>query len=87
MKNGRYVEYGNICYYEDNELHREDGPAVEYTTGSKAWYTNGEYHREDGPAVEYSSGSKSWYYYGTEAEDKEEFFSDKFRKGALLDLV
>ena len=41
-------------------LHREDGPAVEYSNGDKFWYINGNLHREDGPAIEYKDGYKSW---------------------------
>jgi hypothetical protein len=26
----------------NGKCHREDGPAVEYTNGSKAWYINGK---------------------------------------------
>ena len=43
------------------QLHRTDGPAVEYSDGDKFWYINGKRHREDGPAIEYSDGHKSWY--------------------------
>lgn len=42
------------------QLHRLDGPAVEYKDGSKYWFKNGEIHREDGPAVENVSG-QHWY--------------------------
>lgn len=42
------------------ELHREDGPAQEFITGTKMWYQNGKLHREDGPAVEYINGDKVW---------------------------
>jgi hypothetical protein len=53
-------EYGT--YWRLNgELHRENGPAIEYASGSKSWWLNGELHREDGPAVEYSNGTKSWW--------------------------
>ena len=45
-------------------LHRENGPAVEYTTGDNAWYQNGDLHRTDGPAIEWSDGTKSWYQNG-----------------------
>jgi len=54
-------------YYSDKKmtkLHREDGPAVEYSYGTKHWYLNGQRHREDGPAVECSDGTKSWYLNG-----------------------
>ena len=45
-------------------LHREDGPAVEYASGSRDWYLNGKLHREDGPAVELADGSKAWWLNG-----------------------
>ena len=60
-------EKGNKYYHSDREmqkLHREDGPAVEYSNGTKAWWINDKRHREDGPAIEYASGSKSWYLNG-----------------------
>ena len=54
--------YGAVRYYnEKNELHREDGPAVEYYTGDKLWYFNGEIHRTNGPAIERADGRKFWY--------------------------
>jgi hypothetical protein len=57
--------YGDIRYYNDlNQYHREDGPAIEYTDGSKWWYLNGQRHREDGPAIEWDNGTKWWYLNG-----------------------
>jgi len=57
--------YGTIRYYNDlDQLHREDGPAIENADGTKWWYLNGLCHREDGPAVEYASGEKHWYHNG-----------------------
>ena len=47
-------------WYLNGELHREDGPAIEYTSGSKFWCKNGKYHREDCPACELVSGTKYW---------------------------
>ena len=35
---------------EAGELHRENGPAIEYEDGSKEYYQKGLLHREDGPA-------------------------------------
>ena len=46
--------------YLNHNLHREDGPAIEYADGGKEWYLNGKLHREDGPAVELADGSKVW---------------------------
>ena len=58
-------KWGTIFYYnEKNKLHREEGPAVEYTTGNKFWYKNGEFHREEGPAMEFASGTREWYKNG-----------------------
>jgi hypothetical protein len=50
-----------MWYNEDNKLHREDGPAIEWANGGKSWYINDKLHREDGPAIEYTDGSKYWY--------------------------
>jgi hypothetical protein len=48
----------------DGELHREDGPAIEYVNGDKGWYLNGWPHREDGPAIEYADGTNEWWLDG-----------------------
>ena len=55
---------GTIRYYnKNNELHREEGPAIEWAAyGYKAWYRNGNLHREDGPAREFASGKKEYWY-------------------------
>jgi len=39
-------------------LHREDGPAIEWADGSKEWWINEKLHREDGPAIEWADGTK-----------------------------
>jgi hypothetical protein len=60
-KGGGYsMEYRNNV----GELHREDGPAVEYASGGRLWYINGKLHREDGPAIEYLNGSGEWFING-----------------------
>jgi hypothetical protein len=51
-------------YNEKGELHRKDGPAVEYFNGGKEWWINNKLHREDGPAVEYIDGDQEWYIDG-----------------------
>ena len=45
---------------KEGELHRIDGPAIEYSDGTKEWYKMGKLHRIDGPAVECSDGAKFW---------------------------
>jgi hypothetical protein len=60
-------------YYELGQLHREDGPAVEWADGTKVWCRNGKLHREDGPACEWAEGSREWFIDGkklTEAQFK-----------------
>ena len=56
------VGYGTRYYYNNTgELHRDDGPAIEWINGDKLWCQNGQLHRIDGPAVERSNGAKEWY--------------------------
>ena len=67
-------EYGNKYYYSDKEmkvLHREDGPAIEWSNGTKSWYRDGKRHREDGPAIETLSGFKEWWVEGNELTEAE----------------
>ena len=60
-------------WYLNNKLHRDDGPAVEWSNGDKAWWVNGYRHRNDGPALMYLSGSKYWYLNGKQYSSKEEW--------------
>ena len=54
--------YGTRRYYNAaKQLHRTDGPAIEYADGSKSWYKNDQYHRTDGPAIDWTCGRKEWY--------------------------
>lgn len=48
-------------YNEKEQLHRIDGPAVEYNDGEKRWFVNGKRHRFDGPAVEFGDGTVEYY--------------------------
>ena len=56
---------GDKFYYSDKEmtvLHREDGPACEFLSGTKMWFVNGKLHRNDGPARIWSGdGMKEWF--------------------------
>ncbi len=49
-----------IHYNDENQIHRDNGPAVEYEDGSKFWYQNGKNHRLDGPAIEWYDGKKEY---------------------------
>ena len=66
---------GSKRWYLNAELHREDGPAIEWADGSKHWFLNGKRHREDGPAVENADGQKCWYLNGTEYSTEAEWKS------------
>ena len=81
-KSVKYYANGSIEYeawYQNGNLHREDGPAwIRYRPdGSveiESWYRNGERHREDGPAfTEYRpDGSveiEEWYWHDEQLED------------------
>ena len=62
-------------WYLNDKLHREDGPACEFTYGLKSWWLNGKRHREDGPAIEKANGDKSWWLNGEPLTEDE--FNDK----------
>ena len=57
-------DYGTKRWFLNDKLHREDGPAIEWSEGSKYWYLNGKFHRTDGPAIERKNGTKEWYLNG-----------------------
>jgi len=63
---------GTIRWYQNDKVHRLDGPAVEWVSGTKKWFQNGKLHRLDGPACEWVGGSKEWWIDG-EQYTKEEF--------------
>lgn len=66
MKKGLEIDkYGAKFYYLNDQLHRDDGPAIEYPNGDKFWYKKDQSHRLDGPAIELCNGNKFWYYEGT----------------------
>ena len=59
------IHKDRIEWYNDKgQYHREDGPAIECSNGTKLWYLNGQRHRENGPAAEWSDGYKSWWLNG-----------------------
>jgi hypothetical protein len=56
-------KFGNKYWYLNKLLHREGGPAIEYSNGDYSWYINGILHRLDGPAKDWNN-CKEWYYHG-----------------------
>ena len=66
-----------ICHYnKDGRLHREDGPAIEYSNGLKYWVKNGKLHRVDGPAIEYADDYKEYWINGESYSALEEGLMD-----------
>ena len=66
---------GDVLYTttkNGSDYHRLDGPAVEWSDGSKQWWINNKLHRLDGPAVEWLDGRKAWYV-NDKVYSKEEF--------------
>jgi len=56
-------ESGTKFYFNDEgQHHRLDGPAVEYSYGTKIWYINGNAHRNIDPCLEWSDGGKRWFF-------------------------
>ena len=77
----------NTAWFKNGVYHRENGPALEYTEGSKAWFKNGKLHRENGPAVEYSDGDKRWYLNGEELSEQQHHLKVRHIKLKLLDTI
>ena len=46
---------------DEGQLHRDNGPAVEYKDGTRVWWQSDQLHRNGGPAVEHASGYRAWY--------------------------
>lgn len=42
---GWYFNEEYRCWYQNGKIHREDGPAVEYSNGDKEWWIRGEWKR------------------------------------------
>jgi hypothetical protein len=76
-------EYGTKIWRLNGELHREDGPAVEYDDGSKFWYLNNILHREDGPAIEYPDGEKRWFLNSEKFYSEAEFYKKLYKMGNI----
>lgn len=55
-----------VIFFNEGIRHRTDGPAVEYSDGTKLWYKEGKLHHIDGPAIEWAGGEKEWWIDGIE---------------------
>ncbi len=57
----RNIKDNGYEWYENHNLHREDGPAVILDNGVEKWYFAGKLHRVGGPAETHPNGSEKWY--------------------------
>lgn len=67
LKNGEYfIHYSNRIEYFNSrfQLHREDGPAIEYFNSNKIWYINGLKHNDNDCAEIHPDGTKYYYKLG-----------------------
>jgi len=61
----------DIFYLNGGLLSRDDGPAIEYSSGDKYWFSNGKIHREEGPAFISRSGTKEYWLFNKMAQGDE----------------
>ena len=58
-------EHGNRRHYSHlGQLHRDEGPAIVYTSGAQEWYQNGGLHCTTGPAIIWANGDLEWWQNG-----------------------
>lgn len=71
MKQGLHIdEHGNRKWYQDDQLHRIDGPAY-ISKIFQSWWQYGLRHRLDGPAIEWTYGRQEWYLDGVRLSKSE----------------
>ena len=73
MKEYKVTVYDDCTVWKNlnGELHRENGPAIEYINGDKYYYKNNKPHRLGGPAVEYSNGAKQYFIEGKKYSEEQ----------------
>ena len=80
-----HINYnGDKTYYQNNESHRSNKPAIILINGTKSWRQHNLCHRLDGPAVEWWDGDNFWWYKNQQinCNSQEEF--DRLIKLRLL---
>ncbi len=74
-----YSRCNYLCFNNNQEQHRIDGPANDFKNGCKFWFKNGRISRENGPAAEYYDGAKFFYLDGKFYVEKEYWAILKFK--------
>lgn len=62
---------GDIFYLQNDELHRDDGPAIEFANGIQWWMQRGKLHRENGPAIVDKREFMEYWINGESATEEE----------------
>jgi len=66
MKNPEINSDGTKYWYDENQyLHREDAPAIEWADGDYAWAWHETWHRDNG---EHANFGQKYYFNGREIE-------------------
>ena len=76
---------GTKEWFLDGKLHREDGPAIEWSNGNKFWFLDGKLHRKDGPAIELNDGHKEWFLDDKKLTEQE--FNNGMKKNSCGDKI
>ena len=76
MHNGLHIDiFGTKIWYQSDEYHRLNGPAIKWLNKSECWFRYGVYHRENGPACTYTDRTTDYFYdgYQIDCDSTEEF--------------
>jgi hypothetical protein len=65
----------------NGKCHREDGPAIDNSSGNREYWVNGKRHRVDGPAMEYSYGKPKYYMRGKILYQETFLYSREYKEG------
>jgi hypothetical protein len=75
---------GDLFYLKDGNLHREDGPAIEFEDGVYWWMQKGKLHRDNGPAI---IGKKEVVRYWLNGEPATEEEIKNIKRNKWIDKV
>ena len=73
-----HEDYTSWCSPITNELHRLDGPAIEWS--------NGKLHRLDGSAVEWKYDHKEWWVDGKKLTESEFNKRNRSCEGKIVEI-
>lgn len=71
MSRGIEIDGDIFHLNDDNNLHRLDGPAIEFKSGAEWWMQLGKLHRDNGPAIIKKLERKKIFEYYLDGEKAE----------------